>query len=203
MSVISSLKQVCLSKKYSDIYLLKSSMDLGFGILLVNMGFILREEFGIGEQLMSYIMISFCVCTVIANTVLVKVNKIWKYSDSAGGRKKIISGPVTIASGFVTLALVEIFPYYLLTLTGMMVTRTFFDSTITEALLLRTGDESKSLVLGTSENLYLFFDMVCPIASGLLIEMFGFRMSYVACSFILLLGSLIFNLMPKPKIAKD
>lgn len=181
---------MCFSENYSDIYLLKASTDSSYVILMVQLSYILRREFLLGDQHISLIMIFFSVCGLVTNALLVKINKIWKYSDSR--KQKPLLGAMVIVIGFIGLSMFDEVLFFLISLTFMTIAKIFLDSTITEALLLRTVKGTKGLVLTTSENLYLFFDIICPIISSSLIETVGYKMSYLFCSFILFSGSTAF-----------
>lgn len=141
---------------------------------------------------MSYVLLFFSFCTIITNAGLVIVNKIWQYSDTRRGKQKALLGAGILIISYICLAIVQQFKHFFFVLSVIIISKTFLDSTITEALFLRTKNENRGLVFSTSDNLYLFFDIICPLISSSLIELVGYKISYLISSLIMVSGSLGF-----------
>lgn len=201
-STVSALKQVCFSEKYFDIYFLKASVDFSSGIMLFNLGYILRKQYLLGDQSLSLTMIFLSLCGTVTNIALVQLNKNWKYSDTTKGRKKLLGGAIIYTICYIGL-MHDSLHYFLLSLTLITLAKTFLDSTITEALLFRIGDESKGLVLSILENVSLIFDIACPIISSLLTQIFGYKMSYLFSSLIMFIGTALFYFRKLEKLHRN
>lgn len=201
-STVSALKQVFCSEKYFDIYFLKASVDFSYGIISVNVGYILSKQYLLRDQSISLTMIFLSLCCTLTNIVLVKLNKNWKYSDTSTGKKKLLKGAILITICYIGL-ICDKFCYFFVSLSLMSVAKTFLDSTITEALLFRIADEGKCLLLSTLENVALIFDIACPIVSGFVIEIFGYKMSYVLSSLIMFIGTVLFYFRKLEKMSKS
>lgn len=192
LSTFSALKQVFYTQNLSDIFLLKFVIDFSNGILTANMGYILRAEYHLGDQYISLVMIFLSICCTVTNTVLVKVNKVWKYSDTSTGKRKILFGTILLTIAFVGLFIFANFDYFVICLSLISVAKTFIDSTITEALLFRTTENNKGMAFSSLENIYLISDMICPIISSSLIEIGGYKIIYCLSSFTTIIGSVLF-----------
>lgn len=202
-STASSLKQIPLSRKYRDIFVMKACMDFSYGIIMTNLGFIFRQVYYLHEQEISIIMIVFGAFNIVTNLCLVKLNKSWKYSDTSKGIRKALVGALVMALCYLLLSFLDIVGYILIALIIVIMARTFLDSTITEALLFRTENNNKGIIFSTAENVYLMFDIICPIASSFFIEMYGYQSNYIISSFTIFCGSILFYFYKRNNVTKN
>ncbi|XP_074033987.1 major facilitator superfamily domain-containing protein 9-like isoform X2 [Leptinotarsa decemlineata] len=178
-TTITTLKNVIISERYWDVFAIKACLEAMYGMINVNLIYLMSFVFGMGGRQIGFVISFLCVCGIVTNILQMKVNAIF-YSDDKG-YSKLIHGSSLLILGYLGINFSSSFTLFIIFFVVCSISKSLLDPAIMKLLLFKVDENEKGTVMGSFDSIRSLIELSNPIISGTIVEAFGPKAVYPVC----------------------